>query len=302
MPSPYRAAARKIVTEWGLDRPPQLHPSPLPRDVGELTGLLIRAERIAENLEFIKDVPDDLGPKYGTVSGRFEINLRLFFGPFFFALLATRPRLDPDPDERDDIDAARDQYLLPLAMVLAEGWKLFDEEQRAQVHALARERGWNSDEIKIDALLQAVILVHRDRDTLQKVKFGSHGRSEEGKPFNAFTYLKYVRWFRQSALRVAGDVISEWSDAVDPGLDTASQDLDRVEDLAPSPLDALATHGGLETLNLTPKHRQFLDALRVHLETGLSMAEAKKARASEEGITVNAIDQRLSRIKHRLAG
>jgi hypothetical protein len=194
--------------------------------------------------------------------------LQLDLHPLLYALhqLSGLPgrRYVPDllPEQYTSL---RDFYLTPLATALAAEWKI-DPELREPLRALAAQRGWHRDEVKVDTMSQAVLLALAERTTpAAKIDVRPYiGARPDGAavPADDVYVLDFLRWWRRRVINIAeqyivaeaaGGAVPETLPAPEPAGAPPPDPDTRVDaiyaaardDLDRRLLDAMAEHGSI---------------------------------------------------------
>ena len=297
--SPALRAAKDYLESLG--RPPA---PPLPRDIHHLATYLIHGRDIWRQLEAL-DAGADLPPFF-------------IYGPLFLALLATRPWGDVDPSDHGVDEEDREDYLIPLAMAVARRWKLHGRIKRHQLKTLAEQRECSPDEVKVEIVARAVLLVQNRRDDEHAVKLGekwvkdtSGKMRHDVRPGHDLYWPEYLRWWQAQVYATArGMLLDEMSEAETdrptegPIVGRESEPVGILAALETEHArDGMAALAEVQDAS-TPRQRELLEVLYQSLcqqapDETLANAKARAAEVLE--VDPKAIDMALSRIRKRIS-
>jgi len=291
---PALRAAYMLVESLGRAPAP-----PLPRSVNMLGAVLERAERIHNELRLFDE---------GAVP---------FPSLFALHVFGTRPWSGPT-DAVEDQD--QELLLVPLAVALAEGWKMHGSEERDAVRQVAAQRSTTPDEVKVDLVARGVTLVQAERGDPQRVRIGAKWETDEAghirdvRPVDDLEWRSFIRWWRSRVLSVAREMLMDEAEAAETrGSDEPPMlSLDDILPLAaPNTGDDDVTERAREAASdvealfrsVAPQQRADLAAIleAFRADPDADLAEAVARVAAQRGVGPKAVEMKLSRIRRRSA-
>ena len=295
--SPALRAAKDYLESLG--RPPA---PPLPRDIHHLATYLIHGRNIWRQLE--------------TLDGGADLPPFFIYGPLFLALLATRPWGDVDPSDHGVDEEDREDYLIPLAMAVARRWKLHGRIKRHQLKTLAEQRECSPDEVKVEIVARAVLIVQNRREgeytvrlDREWVKDARGKKRHDVKPTHDLFWPQYLRWWQAQVYAAAEDMLRDEmapADTSRPGEGpVVGRESEPVGILAAletdAALDEVAELAELQDAS-TPRQRELIEVTLQSLYQQApdgTLADAKARAARKLGIDPKAISMAFSRIRKR---
>jgi hypothetical protein len=191
----------------------------------------------------------------------------------------------------EQYDELRDFYLTPLAHALAAQWKV-PSRLRGPVAVLAADRSRHPDEVKLDTMRQAVLLVLADRASRTRIDLRPWlGARPDGAavPADDIHVLDFLRWWRRRVYKTVEAILI---DTENPG--TTSE-----PEVGPDPEPAAVPPEPDDRVDaIYAAARDDLDRrLLAALADGLSIADASR----DAGITPAVGRQRIQRLRKRAA-
>lgn len=295
--SPALRAAQALIDNLGRFPAP-----PLPRDLYLLAQCLLHAREIRTQLDALDD----------------PTSLPLFFtyGPLFMGLLATRPWGDVDLSELGLEDEDHEHYLIPLAIAVAEGWRLHKPKDRHRLKALAERRRHTRDEVKVEIVARAVLIVQNRREgeytvrlDREWVKDARGKKRHDVKPTHDLFWPQYLRWWQAQVYAAAEDMLRDEMAPADtsrpaegPVVGRESEPVGILAALdTDAALDEVAELAELQDAS-TPRQRELIEVTLQSLYQQApdgTLADAKARAARKLGIDPKAISMAFSRIRKR---
>lgn len=203
---------------------------------------------------------------------------------------ATRPW---GPDDPPTSDESRAYWLFPLAMALADRWRI-QAADRPRLRRYAATRNVERGDAKVVLLAEAVALTHLERGEPTTVRFGrSWVTGDEGTrtrvvPGTDLDYFAFLRWFVARSLRVARAILRSETEAPE------FAKLDREALAVPTEDDEVGP-------NLIDRiYAAARDDLDRRILEGLKAGEAPAAIARALGIPAQTVYTRRQRLRGRI--